>query len=246
MRVVSVGVPLEDLLQDAQNPAWSKVSIEFCGGTHVDKTGEIKELVVLEESGIAKGTRRIIAVTGQDAYEAQRVASEFSARLDLLEKSPYSPDKDQTLKQTQIELNTLSISAVTKNKLRDRFAKILKQQLDYQKAAAKAINKKTLDTVTAYFAQPENAEKPFLVTTVPVSANSKAITEAIKHVSTKMKDKSVYLLASDEDENKVPHGCFVSEVRVDEMNGRFPNAYAFATFLIDFKANVVVILFAQI
>ena len=215
VRVVSVGVPLEDLLQDVQNPAWSKVSIEFCGGTHVDKTGEIKELVVLEESGIAKGTRRIIAVTGQDAYEVQREANEFSERLELLEKSPYSPEKDQTLKQTQIDLNELSISAVTKNRLRDRFAKILKEQLEYQKAAAKAINKKTLDTVTGFFSQPENAEKSFLVTKVPISANAKAITEAIKHISTKMKDKSVYLLVSDEGEGKVPHGCFVSEVRLN-------------------------------
>ena len=212
VRVVSVGVPLEDLLQDAQNPAWSKVSIEFCGGTHVDKTGEIKELVVLEESGIAKGIRRIIAVTGQDAYKVQRIAKDFAEKLDLLEKSPYSPDKDQTLKQTQIELNTLSISAVTKNKLRERFAKILKQQLEYQKAAAKAINKKTLDTVVEYFAQPENKEKPYLVAKVPVAATAKAITETIKHVSTKMNDKSVYLLAANEGEGKVPHGCFVSEV----------------------------------
>merc|ERR1712093_678048 len=91
VRVVSVGVPVEQLLEDVHNPEWENVSVEFCGGTHVDKTGEIKELIVLEEGGIAKGIRRIIAVTGQAAHEVQRVAQEFSDDLALLEKMEYSP-----------------------------------------------------------------------------------------------------------------------------------------------------------
>ena len=126
VRVVSVGVPVEQLLEDVHNPEWENVSVEFCGGTHVDKTGEIKELIVLEESGIAKGIRRIIAVTGQGAYDVQRVAEEFSQELSLLEKMPYSAEKEQKTKQTQVKLNQLVISAVTKTQLKERFAKVSK------------------------------------------------------------------------------------------------------------------------
>lgn len=126
VRVVSVGVPVEDLLADVKNPEWRKVSVEFCGGTHVEKTGEIKDLVILEESGIAKGIRRIIAVTGQAAYDVQREAAAFSDEIAVLEKAPFSPEKEQKCKETQVRLNQLEISAVTKSQLRKRFEKVLK------------------------------------------------------------------------------------------------------------------------
>jgi alanyl-tRNA synthetase len=215
VRVVSVGVPVEDLLSDVKNEGWEKVSVEFCGGTHVKQTGEIKELIILEESGIAKGIRRIIAVTGQTAYEVQRVASDFEEGLARLEKAPYSAAKEAEAKKMQVALNGLSCSALTKTSFRDRFSKIQKSILDQQKAAAKADNKRVLDTITDFFAKEENEAKKHLVAKVEWSATvNKAISEAIKTVSGRgpMKDKSVYLFSANEEEGKVVHGCYVAEV----------------------------------
>ncbi|KAI9844134.1 MAG: Alanine--tRNA ligase [Pleopsidium flavum] len=123
----------------------------------------------------------------------------------------HGPDKEQEVKTTQIDLNQLTISAITKSKLRDRFAKIHKQVLDEQKAQQKAESKKALDTITEYFARPENKHKTTLVTKLPISANSKAVSEAINHIKSKDKDKTVYLFAADNSEGKVVHGCHVSE-----------------------------------
>lgn len=211
VRVVSVGVEVEELLQNVKDPKWKEVSIEFCGGTHVQKTSDIKELVIVEESGIAKGIRRIVAVTGEDAYAVQRVAVEFQERLKELERMPHGHKKEQEIKTTQSDLNQLSISWITKSKLRDQFDKISKAQLEVQKAVQKAESKKALEAVTEYFAQHKDSKQ--YVAKLPITANSKAISDAIKHIQTKNKDKTVYLFAADEAEGKVIHGCHVSEVR---------------------------------
>ncbi|KAK1813260.1 Alanine--tRNA ligase, partial [Friedmanniomyces endolithicus] len=207
VRVVSIGVSIEDLLEDPKRPEWRQVSIEFCGGTHVKNTTEIKDLVILEESGIAKGIRRIVAVTGAAAHRVQREAEEWEGRVAVLERMEYSGVKEGKTKEGQHELGKAEIAAVAKVKLRERVAKVVKENLEHQKTAQKAENKRVLDAVHEHFEKDKGGKT--LVLCVPVSASSKAVQEAIKTISSKQKDKTVYLLGKAED--KIVHGCFVSD-----------------------------------
>ena len=56
-------------------------STELCGGTHVQRTGDIGLFRITGESGIASGIRRIEAVTGEGALEAVRAAEATLKRV---------------------------------------------------------------------------------------------------------------------------------------------------------------------
>ena len=66
-------------------------SVEVCGGTHVSATGQVGTLVVLGESSIGGGMRRIEAVTGRAAEE---LFVQQSDRLETISQKLQTPVAD--------------------------------------------------------------------------------------------------------------------------------------------------------
>ena len=64
-------------------------SMELCGGTHVERTGDIGSFKITEESSLSSGVRRIVAVTGKKAVsEMQSNASVLHDLQSLLNTPP--------------------------------------------------------------------------------------------------------------------------------------------------------------
>lgn len=82
-------------------------SIELCGGTHVSNTSEIGIFKILKEEGIGSGTRRIIAVTGREAFFAYRDQEDALEEVAVTIKSPQIkevPNKVASLQEQVREL----------------------------------------------------------------------------------------------------------------------------------------------
>ncbi|CAI9616609.1 unnamed protein product [Staurois parvus] len=131
VRVVSVGIPVEDLLADPSGPAGSVASVEFCGGTHLRNSGHAGTFVIVTEEAIAKGIRRIVAVTGAEAQKAVRRQEALKAALSQLEakvKQQTSPNKDvqKEIADLSETLATAVISQWQKDELREHLKALKK------------------------------------------------------------------------------------------------------------------------
>ncbi|MCF6437640.1 alanine--tRNA ligase [Pseudoalteromonas sp. MMG022] len=95
-------------------------SIELCGGTHVNRAGDIGLFKIVSEGGIAAGVRRIEAVTGVEAInyvaEQEQQLSEIAALVkgdmsNVLEKVASLLEKNKGLEKQISQLNDKLASA---------------------------------------------------------------------------------------------------------------------------------------
>jgi alanyl-tRNA synthetase len=84
VRVVSMGV-LEGSAKGADGKTYS---LELCGGTHVQRTGDIGAMVLLSESASSAGVRRIEALTGQAALDHLRQQDQRLNDIAAIIKAP--------------------------------------------------------------------------------------------------------------------------------------------------------------
>jgi alanyl-tRNA synthetase len=81
VRVVSVGVPITDLVAAPYDAKWRAYAIELCGGTHLSNSREAGRFTIIEEGTHAQGVHRLVAVTGEEAREAFSKVDELERKL---------------------------------------------------------------------------------------------------------------------------------------------------------------------
>ncbi len=87
--------------------AMGDFSIELCGGTHVNRTGDIGAFMLVEEAGIAAGVRRIEAITGTAVIEWLQTQRTKNQQLALSLKTKEDAKQLDMITELQTSVKTL-------------------------------------------------------------------------------------------------------------------------------------------
>ncbi len=213
VRVVSIGQPVKDLLDDPENPAWREVSVEFCGGTHLESTKEAADFAIISEEAVAKGVRRIVALTGVAAHAARQAAASLGARI----QAAANLQGEALLKEAHeinSEIDNLTLPAARKADLRAALAKLQERVKDTQKHAAAAISGEAVQQARAIADAALTSQERVIIATIETGSNRSALLAAMRTIQTKCPRAAAMLFSPDRDAGKVSIVAAVPPVMV--------------------------------
>ena len=200
VRVVAVSPSsVTEILENPTSDSWKSYSVEFCGGTHIENIRDAKAFVLLKEEGIAKGIRRITGVTGKDAIAATEAGSAFEQKV-VGTGSLVGFELENVIKTLTVELNSLSISAPLKDRLREKLTGYGKQVVAWKKVREA---EKTKAVVSELISAAEEASGDSNKVVCRVDGVDGKVPSAVqKAVGKKVKGKAFFLLSANDDDDK--------------------------------------------
>ncbi|KVI10340.1 Alanine-tRNA ligase, class IIc [Cynara cardunculus var. scolymus] len=177
---------VEDLLADPENEEWLSISAELCGGTHITNTREAKAFALLSEEGIAKGIRRVTAVTTDYAFEAMKKASEL---------------EQEKVTSLNGQVESAAIPTAKKADLKAKISILQNQVIKAKKKIAEENIRKAVEAATKAAEVASSEGKAFCISHVGVGSDTTAIREAVVKVM-EQKGLAVMVFSTDEQSKK--------------------------------------------
>jgi len=198
VRVVSIGVPVEELLARPLDDSWNGYSIEFCGGTHLDSTAGAGNALLISEQGLAAGIRRITALTGEAAKDACAVGA------GLLEQArSMSSMEGEELLSMHESINSGIEQAVIGAVHRHEILSSIEQQRDRIRAARKARSSAGVaDALAEARSIAQEASGPIIVGTLQCQGRD-GLMAALDLVRAQHEESACMLLATTDEGTKV-------------------------------------------
>ncbi len=227
VRVISIGKPLsqfkghsiKEIRKQLDDEDWLGYSVEFCGGTHLTRTGEAERFVLTSEEAVAKGIRRVVGITGEAARRAIELGKELLAEAEALaggspvsapSVDPYrdregaipsrglqpartSEDLGVTVSTFQQKVSDATIPIRVRHELHARIAKLQEKAKKQQKKAASASGEVVMDRVASLLESAETVGGVTVVVGEVPAAPVEALRGAIDWVRNKTEASAVLL-----------------------------------------------------
>jgi len=208
VRVLSIGSSFDDLQEDPQ--AGYKYSVEFCGGTHLQRTGHMNSFVIVSEEAISKGIRRIVALTGPEALKAEKKCHSLEQQVEKIQNLVQGNMKDGGLKIKETsqeiarlteDINAAVISAWRKDEMRTNLKAVKKLVDDADKTKKNAMMQQAVDKAKAMIDADNN--RSFVVDVFDAGSNQKILDAALKQFKSLAPKTAALLFSVDEENSKI-------------------------------------------
>jgi len=196
VRVVSIGAPVAQLVGDPENDAWGSLSVELCGGTHLGSTGEAKRCAIIGEEGIAKGIRRVTALTGEAATDAFALAQTLEREIGTLDRIDADALKDAVNDMTA-RLDEALIPASRKHTLRLELSRANARLKQATKARAAEQAQRAQQLAQGVANAASGSSEPVVITTLELGSDRTALEAAVSTIQNTVPNKAVMVLSPD-------------------------------------------------
>ncbi|KAJ1935448.1 Alanine--tRNA ligase, partial [Kickxella alabastrina] len=163
----------------------------------------LKVFAIVEETSIAKGIRRITAVTGDEAFDAQKLHKSLETEVKRLHTLT-DAELDAEIKRLAKELDTAAIGVYEKHVLLNEFNDIRKKFAEADKAAKALAGKQATELVQQ--AVEQNPDQDVFVLRLPIAGKVMA---QVATYAKSLQNKAVYFIAADGP--RVAHQCVVGK-----------------------------------
>jgi alanyl-tRNA synthetase len=197
VRVVAIGVPVEDLVASPASGEWKRYSIELCGGTHVTGTREIEDFALLSEEGVAKGVRRITALTGSEARAAHAAGHALAERIAHAKKVP-AEQLQPLVAELLLQLDGVVMPSSRKHVLREQVGELQEQLKLLSKQLSQQVTQRVLQQAKNIAQSAVASSSNVVVAQVEAGDDRAALQAAVKTVRETLPRAAVMLFAVDE------------------------------------------------
>ncbi len=147
------------------------VSMELCGGTHVDNIGEIGLFKIVSSSSVSAGIRRIEAITGNKAFDLLVTLNDFAENL------------KERFKATDL------------NELQEKIQKLMDEKKEMEKQIQKTIKTDVLKNVDSYIASAKDINGIKIIT-IKLDGIEKSIIRELGDILKHKTKKAIIVIAN--------------------------------------------------